>query len=73
MREHLKTRSFRLWRMRVRSRAAKHQALQQARTLADPQKAAHAFANFNSDMRLFQAESEPLVLPLSGVTAASLR
>jgi uncharacterized protein (TIGR03643 family) len=25
MREHLKTRSFRVWRMRVRGRAAKHQ------------------------------------------------
>ncbi len=28
MREHLKTRSFRVWRMRVRGRLGKHQALQ---------------------------------------------
>jgi uncharacterized protein (TIGR03643 family) len=73
MREHLKTRSFRVWRMRVRGRAAKHQALQQTRTLAAPQKAAHAYAKLDSEMRPFQAESEPLDLPLSGVTAASLR
>ncbi len=68
MREHLKTRSFRVWRMRVRGRAAKHQALQQTRSLA-----ADAYAKLDSEMRPFQAESEPLDLPLSGVTAASLR
>jgi uncharacterized protein (TIGR03643 family) len=73
MREHLKTRSFRVWRMRVRGRAAKHQALQQARTLATPKKAEHAYAQLNSDGQPLQADSEPLDLPLSGVTAASLR
>ena len=31
MRTHLKTRSFRVWRMRVRGRAAKHLTLQQNR------------------------------------------
>jgi uncharacterized protein (TIGR03643 family) len=35
MRAQLKTRSFRVWRMRVRGRAAKHLALQQRQGSAD--------------------------------------
>ena len=73
MRAHLKARSFRVWRMRVRGRASKHQALQHARSRATSDDAAHTLALLEPDKRSFQSESEPLALALSGVTVASLR
>jgi uncharacterized protein (TIGR03643 family) len=73
MREHLKARSFRVWRMRVRGRASKHQALQHARSPATSEETARTLALLEPYTRLSQSESEPLALPPSGVTAASLR
>ena len=73
MRAHLKARSFRVWRMRVRGRATKHQALQHARSRATSADTAHTLALLEPDKQPFQSESEPLTLPRSGVTAASLR
>lgn len=73
MREHLKARSFRLWRMRVRGRATKHQALHKAqgRTGFVPTRdTAALLANSPQDAL---SESDPLALPMSGVTASSLR
>ena len=73
MREHLKARSFRVWRMRVRGRASKHQALQHARSHATSEETARNLALLEPDKLPSQSESEPLALPRSGVTAASLR
>lgn len=70
MREHLKARSFRVWRMRVRGRASKHQNLQRARSHATSEETVPLL---EPDKRPSQSESEPLALPRSGVTAASLR
>jgi uncharacterized protein (TIGR03643 family) len=67
MREHLKARSFRLWRMRVRGRASKHQALQktQSRTGAHSALGAGPHDAFS--------DSYPFALPVTGVTVSSLR
>jgi uncharacterized protein (TIGR03643 family) len=73
MREHLKARSFKVWRMRVRGRYSKHQALQQARSHAISEEPARILAQRVPNKRPFQCETEPLDLPLSEVTAASLR
>jgi uncharacterized protein (TIGR03643 family) len=73
MREHLKARSFRVWRMRVRGRVSKHQALQRARSHATSEETVRTLALLELDRRPSQSESEPLALPRSGVTAASLR
>jgi uncharacterized protein (TIGR03643 family) len=69
MREHLKARSFRVWRMRVRGRATKHQALQKAQGCAGFGSAALQATSPHDGL----SESEPLALPISGVTASSLR
>jgi uncharacterized protein (TIGR03643 family) len=73
MREHLKAKSFRVWRMRVRGRVSKHQALQRARSHATSEETVRTLALLELDRRPSQSESEPLALPRSGVTAASLR
>lgn len=73
MREHLKARAFKVWRMRVRGRATKHQALQHARNCTAPEHAGSTRTLLEPDHRPFQSESEPLALPRTGVTAASLR
>jgi uncharacterized protein (TIGR03643 family) len=73
MREHLKARSFRVWRMRVRGRVSNHQALQRARSHATSEEKVRTLALLELDRRPSQSESEPLALPRSGVTAASLR
>ena len=73
MREHLKARSFRVWRMRVRGRASKHQALQKAQGRTGSQKAANTAALWAPGPQDALSESDPLALPMSGVTASSLR
>ena len=72
MREHLKARSFRVWRMRVRGRATKHQALQKAQDRAGTHNAAAAASMLANSPQDALSESDPLTLPLSGVTAKSL-
>lgn len=65
MRENLKTRSFRVWRMRVRGRIGKHLALRQNRTPSHktgPQITAPVLGH----------EHEELPLPPSPVTRQSL-
>jgi uncharacterized protein (TIGR03643 family) len=73
MRAHLKARSFRVWRMRVRGRDTKHQALQHARSRATSEDTAHTLVLLEPEKQPFQSEFEPWTLPRSGVTAASLR
>jgi uncharacterized protein (TIGR03643 family) len=75
MREHLKARSFRVWRTRVRGRVAKHQALQTIQThdRSATRSPAGKRASLNPQPPAFDDESEPLALPISGVTAQSLR
>lgn len=67
MRTSLKARSFRLWRMRVRGRSAKHLALQQARHRPD-----HSPYRTHSP-RALAAEPEDFPLPPSPITRQSLR
>jgi hypothetical protein len=59
--------------MRVRGRVSKHQALQRARSHATSEETVRTLALLELDRRPSQSESEPLALPRSGVTAASLR
>jgi len=73
MRRHLKARSFRVWRTRVRGRASKHQALQKAQGHAAIHNAAVTATLLAPIPQEVLSESDPLVLPLSGVTAKSLR
>lgn len=73
MREHLKPRSFRVWRMRVRGRATKHQVLQKAQGHARVHNAADTAALLANSPPDGLGASEPMALPVSGVTARSLR
>ena len=73
MREHLKARSFRLWRMRVRGRASKHQALQKNPSRTGTHSTADATALLAAGPQDALSESDPLALPMTGVTASSLR
>mgnify|MGYP003456224175 CR=1 FL=1 len=73
MREHLKARSFRVWRMRVRGRASKHQALQKAQSRTGTHNTANTAALLAPGPQDVLSESDPLALPMSGVTASSLR
>ena len=72
MRASLKTRSFRVWRMRVRGRATKHLALQQTRQL--PQ---HRLNSREASAALLGHErsdaTEEFPLPPSPITRQSLR
>lgn len=85
MRQHLKARSFRVWRMRVRGRAAKHQTRQalmqgfvQGRSDSNalglmPQSGhGHGHAHAHADAQA-QAADDDFPLPPSPLTAASLR
>ena len=65
MREQLKARSFRVWRMRVRGRAAKHMTLQQGR------KPRQGGANGPTGSTATRA-SEDFPLPPSPITRQSL-
>lgn len=71
MREHLKPRSFKVWRMRVRGRTAKHSALQQAKhhrhTHVGAQTTAAALGLLHRD------DTENLPLPPANITRQSLR
>jgi uncharacterized protein (TIGR03643 family) len=69
MREHLKARSFRVWRMRVRGRAAKHQSRQVSKDLAFSQQASAAAMG----QALADADKEVFPLPPSPLTRESLR
>lgn len=73
MREHLKARSFRVWRMRVRGRASKHQALQKAQSSTGTHNPTNTPALWAPGPQDALSESDPLALPLTGVTASSLR
>ena len=73
MREHLKARSFRVWRMRVRGRASKHQALQKNPSRTGDHSATNIAALLAAGPQDALSESDPLALPMSGVTASSLR
>jgi uncharacterized protein (TIGR03643 family) len=66
MRGQLKTRSFRIWRMRVRGRAGKHLALQQGR---QPR---HSSADGPAGSAATQT-AEDFPLPPSPITRDSLR
>lgn len=73
MREHLKARSFRLWRMRVRGRASKHQALQKAQSRTGAHSAADTTALLGAGPHDAFSDSYPFALPVTGVTVSSLR
>jgi uncharacterized protein (TIGR03643 family) len=75
MREHLKARSFRVWRTRVRGRVAKHQALQKIQThdRSATRSPAGERTSLNPQQQAFDDDSEALALPVSEVTAQSLR
>jgi uncharacterized protein (TIGR03643 family) len=75
MREHLKARSFKVWRTRVRGRVTKHQALQKTQPYdrSSTRNSAEKFTLLNPEPPAFDDESEPLALPVSEVTAQSLR
>jgi uncharacterized protein (TIGR03643 family) len=72
MREHLKPRSFKVWRMRVRGRTAKHSALQQAK-----QRSFHTHACTQTSVAgpglLHPGDIEDLPLPPANITRQSLR
>jgi uncharacterized protein (TIGR03643 family) len=72
MREHLKARSFRVWRMRVRGRTSKHQALQKTQGRTGTHSAANTAAPWAPGPQDEISESDPLALPMSGVSASSL-
>jgi uncharacterized protein (TIGR03643 family) len=71
MREHLKARSFRVWRMRVRGRAAKHLALHAERH--QPEHSARSGWASTSAQELLQHSPEDFPLPPSSITRHSLR
>jgi uncharacterized protein (TIGR03643 family) len=73
MRQHLKTRSFRVWRMRVRGRVSKHQALQKSPSRTESHSAADTSALLAAGPQDAINESDPWALPMSGVSASSLR
>jgi uncharacterized protein (TIGR03643 family) len=72
MREHLKPRSFKVWRMRVRGRTAKHSALQQAK-----QRSFHTHACTQTSVAgpvlSHPGDIEDLPLPPANITRQSLR
>jgi uncharacterized protein (TIGR03643 family) len=72
MREHLKPRSFKVWRMRVRGRTAKHSALQQAK-----QRSFHTHACTQTSVAAHglshPGDIEDLPLPPANITRQSLR
>jgi uncharacterized protein (TIGR03643 family) len=68
MRAALKTRSFRLWRMRVRGRATKHQSQLRHDERVRIQQASGAAL----DQALFDAAQETFPLPPSALTRQSL-
>jgi uncharacterized protein (TIGR03643 family) len=69
MRDQLKTRSFRVWRMRVRGRSAKHVGRQQL----DLQSNIHVAHRQVQSMARDNAPEEDFPSPSSTVTPASLR
>ena len=72
MREHLKPRSFKVWRMRVRGRTAKHSALHQAK-----HRSSHPLACSPNSLAalalLHPDDSEDYPLPHANITRQSLR
>lgn len=72
MREHLKPRSFKVWRIRVRGRTAKHSALQQAK-----QRSFHTHACTQTSVAApglsHPGDIEDLPLPPANITRQSLR
>ena len=72
MRAHLKTRSFRVWRMRVRGRSAKHLALHRVR---HPREEGHGVGSGSAAARDPQPAQTPedFPLPPSAITRQSLR
>lgn len=72
MRENLKARSFRIWRMRVRGRSGKHQARQAAQQLHTQGHAQPQAWPAMGDCTLSEGQEE-LPLPPSTVTRQSLR
>lgn len=72
MRAQLKTRSFRVWRMRVRGRAAKHLALQQGQQPRHGGTAAAAASAAKNEQQLAQAP-EDYPPPPSSISRQSLR
>jgi uncharacterized protein (TIGR03643 family) len=73
MRANLKARSFRVWRMRVRGRVSKHQALQKNPSRTRAHSTADTTALLGAGPQDQITESDPLALPMTGVTASSLR
>jgi uncharacterized protein (TIGR03643 family) len=73
MRTHLKARSFKVWRMRVRGRASKHQALQEVQSRTGVHTAADTAVLLDAGPQEALSESDPLALPMTGVSARSLR
>ncbi|PUE07773.1 TIGR03643 family protein [Limnohabitans sp. T6-20] len=69
MRENLKARSFRVWRVRVRGRAAKHQS----RQLNKDRVFSHQASAAAMDQALAEADKEVFPLPPSALTRESLR
>lgn len=69
MRDHLKTRSFRVWRMRVRGRSAKHGDLQKW----DRQSHIHASHALVQSLARDTAPEEDFPTPNLALTPASLR
>jgi uncharacterized protein (TIGR03643 family) len=73
MRANLKARSFRVWRMRVHGRVSKHQALQKNPSRTGAHSTADTTALLAAGPQDALSESDPLALPMTGVTASSLR
>lgn len=69
MRDQLKTRSFRVWRMRVRGRSAKHGGLQKL----DRQSQSHASHTLVQSLARDSAPEEDFPTPHLTLTPASLR
>jgi uncharacterized protein (TIGR03643 family) len=69
MRNQLKTRSFRVWRMRVRGRSAKHSGLQKL----DRQSHIHASHTLVQSLARDTSPEEDFPAPSSSLTPASLR
>jgi uncharacterized protein (TIGR03643 family) len=69
MRDQLKTRSFRVWRMRVRGRSAKHGGLQKL----DKQSQTHAAHTLVQSLARDTAPEEDFPAPSLALTPASLR
>ncbi|PUE07293.1 TIGR03643 family protein [Limnohabitans sp. T6-5] len=69
MRARLKTRSFRVWRMRVRGRATKHQSKQLSKDLVHTHQASTAAVG----QALNDFDNEEFPLPPSQLTLDSLR